>query len=176
MKYTYILAGSFLAICTLTGCGALQEKKYTDEQLGNLAKLEIYEAGTDTLLKTIEDEETLYQYNNSRFSSTSWEDKYDFEDDEAYEAYEMKRKELKETAENAGEAYYIAEYKKGVAKFGGGKPVKMITITLYKDTNILKWELAGENVINMLELNDFLTFYEEMTEEEHAFYMSMIEE
>ena len=57
------LAGIALTAFALTGCGLSEENGYTREELGNLAKMEIYEAGSDTLLKTIEDEETLYRFN-----------------------------------------------------------------------------------------------------------------
>ena len=59
-------AGIVLTGFILAGCGVSEESKYTPEET-DVAKLEVYEAGSDTLLKTIEDEETLY-----RFDQVSW--------------------------------------------------------------------------------------------------------
>lgn len=151
----------------LTGCSVFTtDKGYTREELNNLARLEVYEAGSDKLLRTIEDEETLYQYNQAGMSSVN-----DFEAD-----WEEEEKDLKEAAENAGASYYIMAYKYPVAKFGNKKPEKYTTITLYQDTNVAKMVLDAGNVKSISLPEEFLTFYYEMSEEESLFWESLLEE
>jgi len=169
-----ILALHMMAACVLAGCGAPGEKKYTDEQLNYLAKLEVYEAKSDALLKTIEDEEALYQYNYAQTFSGSWDEELDFEEEEAYDAYEKRWEEMKETAENAQETYYIVEYKYPAAIFSDGKPEKTLTLTLYEDTDIAKMEVAQESIKNTFVPEEFRTFYYEMAEEEREFYASLV--
>ncbi|MDE6950213.1 MAG: hypothetical protein K2P64_04765, partial [Lachnospiraceae bacterium] len=57
-----VMAFSIAAGMLLSGCGLTGEEGYTREELENLARIEIYEAESGTLLKTIEDGETLYRY------------------------------------------------------------------------------------------------------------------
>lgn len=151
-----------LTVLLLTGCGT-SGNRYTKEELGNLARLEIYEAGSDELLQTIEDEETLYQYNQAGAAS-----------EDAYTA--AKENELKESAEEAGEMYYIVAYKYPAAKFGDKEPEKNTTLTLFQDTNVAKMVVDKRNVKNMPLPEELLTFYYEMSEEESTFYESLFSE
>lgn len=151
----------------LTGCSIFTtDKGYTREELDNLAKLEVYEAGSDKLLRTIEDEEILYQYNQAAKDSV-----YVFAED-----WEQKEKDLREGAENAGASYYIVAYKYPAAKFGNKEPKKYTTIMLYQDTNVAKMVLDAGNVKSIALPEELLTFYYEMSEEESAFYESLFEE
>lgn len=50
-------------LCICAGCSAQQGRKYTIEDLDNLAEIKIYSAENNELVKTISDEEQLYQYN-----------------------------------------------------------------------------------------------------------------
>lgn len=145
----------------LTGCGLSREDGYAGEDLQNTAKLELYEAGSDKLIKTIQDEETLYQYIQAVGFS---EDSYEAETE----------KELKETAENAGETYYLVVYKYPAAKFGDKEPEKNYTTTLYQDVNIAKLVVAEAGVKNIALPEELLTFYYEMSKEEQAFYESLV--
>lgn len=147
----------------LTGCGISSEKTYTREELDNVAKLELYEAGSDEPLKTIEDENTLYQYVQAARSS-----EYAFEAET--------EKELKETAENAGETCCLAVYKYPAAKFGDKEPEKNYSIILYQDVNIAKLAVEGTTVKNIALPEELLTFYYEMSEEESAFYKGLVSE
>lgn len=145
----------------LTGCGLSREDGYTREDLQNTAKLELYEAGSGKLLKTIEDEETLYQYIQAAEFS---EDGYEAETE----------KERKETAENAGETYHLVVYKYPAAKFGNKAPEENCRITLYQDVNIAKMVVKDTVVKNIALPEELLTFYYEMSEEEQAFYESLV--
>lgn len=166
-----------MAVTFLAGCGNGARKGYTREELDNLARLELYEAGSDMLLQTIEDEETLYRYCQARAAS---EDAYEYEAEEslketAESAETAGTTESAETAESAGASYYLAVYQYPAAKFGDKTPKKIYTITLYQDTNIAKMVVEDE-VIKMITLpEEFLTFYYKMSDTEREFYESLLE-
>lgn len=174
LRMAAAFAGCVLAACLLVGCGASQDRKYTEEEWDNLAKLEIYEAGSDTPLKTVEDEETLYQCNLILSRSgddgdgfAKWEPEFD--------DYEPEEREWKENPSDEQETYRIVIYKYPVAKFGDKEPVKFLTTTLYENTDIVKITVA-DTVIKSFSLpEEFLTFYYEMSEEEREFYDSLIQ-
>ena len=162
-----------MTVCVLTGCGISGERGYTQEEPGNLAKLEIYEAGSDTLIKTVEDEEILYGYNQS--FSISGEDKDSYAAGKSAPEYsESEEGALKERAEEAEETYHIMVYKHPAAKFGAKEPVKILTMTLYENTNIVKIAVMQDAVKSMPLPEELLTFYCEMSEEESAFYESVL--
>lgn len=146
----------------LAGCGSGSESGYTREDLNDLARLELYEAESGMLLKTIEDEEILYQYCQAEVMS---EDAYDAE----------KEKSLREAAENAGASYYLEVYQYPAAKFGDKEPKKISTTTLYGDTNIAKLVVESDAVKNIVLPEELLTFYYEMSEEESGFYETLLE-
>lgn len=152
-----------LVSALLTGCDSAADGGYTREELNNLARIELYEAESGTLLKTIEDEETLYRYCRE---GAALEDAYASEAEDA----------LKETAEAAGASYYVEFYQYPAAKFGSKTPKKIMTITLYRDTNIAKMVAESEVIKNMALPEELLTFYYEMSEEESTFYGSLLEE
>ena len=150
----------------LTGCGASEEgthTTYTREELQNTAKLELYEAESGELLKTIENEETLYRYVQAATFS-----------DDAFEA--ERENELKETAENAGEAYCLVVYKYPAARYGDKEPEESYRTVLYRDVNIAKLIVGENSVKNMPLPEELLTFYYEMPEEEQTFYESLLPE
>lgn len=174
-KESIAFAGCVLAACLLLGCGASQDRKYTEEEWDNLAKLEIYEAGSDTPLKTIEDEEILYQYN--QIFSRSGDDGDDFAEWEPefddYESEEGEWKEEKPADEQ--ETYRIVVYKYPVAKFWDKEPVKLLTTTLYENTDIVRITVADTAIKSFSLPEEFLTFYYEMSEEEREFYAKLTE-
>ncbi len=158
--YGKIVLLSALVLCILTGCSARQDKKYSMEELDNLAKIEIYSAKDNELIKTIEDEETLYQYNQHGF----------FDDSEIEEHQE----ELEKSLEGAREQYYFISYKYPAAKFGSREPEENVTLTFYENSNTVKMTVSEEAVKNISLPQEFLTFYYELSEEEMEFYQSLI--
>lgn len=67
-----------LGLCMCAGCSAQQGGKYTREDLDNLAEIRIYAAENNELIKTISDEEQLYQYNHcSVFDGSDIEERQD---------------------------------------------------------------------------------------------------
>jgi len=148
-------------LCICTGCSAQQGGKYTIEDLDNLAEIKIYSAENNELIKTISDEEQLYQYNQcSLFDESVIEERQD---------------ELKKDLEGAKEQYYLVSYKYPVARFGKKELEENTTITLYEDTNIIKMAVAEECIKAFPIPEEFLIFYHELSEEEMNFYCSLVE-
>lgn len=160
-KKIYIKTGILLGLCILAGCSTRQEGKYTREDLDNLAEIRIYSADNNELIKTIEDEEQLYQYNQCLL----------FDDSDIVERQEELKKEL----DGATEQYYLISYKYPVARFGKKDLEENFTITLYEDTNIIKMEVAGESIKAFPISEEFLIFYYEISEEGMSFYRSLSE-
>ena len=118
-KFGMLLAGMALAMCTLAGCAVSEESGYFREGSYDPVKLEIYEAESGELQKTVEEEEMLYQFN--QLFEVSGEELET--GTEHYEAGMVKEAE---------ETYHIIVYKRPVAKFGDKEPVKIFTVTLYE--------------------------------------------
>ena len=148
-------------LCICAGCSAQQGGKYTIEDLDNLAEIKIYSAENNELIKTISDEEQLYQYNQcSLFNDSDIEERQD---------------ELEKDLEGAKEQYYLVSYKYPVARFGEKELEENTTITLYENTNIIKMAVAEESIKAFAIPEEFLTFYYELSEEEINFYHSLVE-
>lgn len=150
----------FLGLSIFGGCAAPQEQKYTIEELDNLAEIRIYSADDNELIKTVSDEEQLYQYNQC----TTFENLYT----------EDHQNELEKDLEDATEQYYLVSYKYPVAILGEKELEKNTTITIYEDINMIKMEVSAEN-INSFISEEFLVFYYEISDEEMQFYLSLIE-
>lgn len=150
-----------LGLCICAGCSAKQEKKYTREDLDNLAEIRIYSAKNHELIKTIREEEQLYQYNQCSL----WDDS----------DIEERQEELEEALEGAKEQYSLVSYKYPAARFGAKEPEENTTITLYEDTDIVKMSVAKESIKGLSVPEEFLIFYYEIPEEEMNFYRSLAE-
>lgn len=172
-KKSYVVIGILLVLGLFlcAGCSAQsaqQEEKYTAEDLDNLAEIRIYSAEDNALIKTINDEDQLYQYNQCLdFDETDIEERQD---------------ELKQELEGAKEQYALISYKYPAARFGDKDPEENITITLYEDTNIVKMTVSKESIKNLSLPEEFLTFYEEfltfyyeLSDEEIGFYRALAE-
>ena len=162
-KKIYIKMGILLVfiLCICAGCSAQQGGKYTIEDLDNLAEIKIYSAENNELIKTISDEEQLYQYNQcSLFNDSEIEERQD---------------ELEKDLEGAKEQYYLISYKYPAARLGEKELEENTTITLYENTNIIKMTVADESIKAFSIPEEFLTFYYELSEEEINFYHSLVE-
>lgn len=150
-----------LALCMCAGCSAKQGEKYTREDLDNLAEIRIYAAENNELIKTVTDEEKLYQYNHcSVFDGSDIEERQD---------------ELKKDLEGAKGQYDLTAYKYPAARFGEKELEENNTITLYEDTNIVKMTVAEGSIKAFSLPEEFLTFYYEISEEEMDFYRALVE-
>lgn len=162
-KRNCIMIGILLVfgLCICAGCSAQQGEKYTIEDLDNLAEIRIYSAENNELIKTISDEEQLYQYNQcSMFDDPDIEERQD---------------EWERDLEGAKEQYCLIAYKYPVARFGAKELEENNTITLYEDTHIIKMTVAEESIKALSIPEEFLTFYYELSEEEINFYRSLVE-
>lgn len=160
-KYIMISILLVFGLCICAGCSAQQEEKYTIEDLDNLAEIRIYSAKDHELIKTISDEEQLYQYNQCSV----------FDDSDIIE----RQDELKRGLEGATEQYSLISYKYPVARFGKKELEENTTITLYENTNIIKMTVAEESIKGFSIPEEFLIFYYELSEDEIAFYRSLAE-
>lgn len=162
-KKSYFIISILLVfgLCICAGCSAGQGQKYTREDLDNLAEIKIYAAKDHELIKTIIDEEQLYQYNQCMF----------FEDSDI----EERQDELEKDLDEAKEQYDLISYKYPVARFGGKELEENTTITLYENTNIVKMTVAEESIKSLSIPEEFLTFYYELSEEEINFFRSLAE-
>ena len=159
--YTKISILLMFVLCICAGCSTPQGKKYTLEDLDNLAEIRIYSADNNELIKTIDDEELLYQFNQCSL----------FDDSDITEHQDEMEKDLEETKEQ----YYLISYKYPVARFGKNELEKNTTITLYENTNIVKMTVSEESIKAFPIPDEFLTFYYEISEEEMDFYRSLVE-
>ena len=148
-------------LCICAGCSTQRGEKYTIEDLDNLAEIKIYSAENNELIKTISDEEQLYQCNQCSLVDDS--------------DMEERQEELEKDLEGAEEQYYLISYKYPVARFGEKELEKNTTVTLYKNTNIIKMKVKGESIKGFSVPEEFLIFYYEISEEEMNFYRSLVE-
>lgn len=161
-RHTKISILLVVGLCVFTGCSAQQDKTYTMEDLDNLAKIEIYSAENDELIKTVNDENMLYQYNQC----------LSFDDSDTEEHQE----ELEKSIEGAKEQYRFISYKYSIARFRSQEVEKNTTITLYENSNVIKMTVSEESVKGISIPQEFLIFYFEISDEDMEFYHSIVEE
>lgn len=152
MKKICMLFAIFVMAVGMCGCSENNSSTVTEELQG-LAKIEVY-ATDETLLSTIEDEESLIKFN--QLCSV---------DDASYS--EEEQAELIEEVNDHALLYTIVAYKKPVAKFGDKELQKSIIIEVYEDTDIVKVLPVLESLENssILEGELNLSWYERTTEE-----------
>lgn len=148
-------------LCICASCSARQGEKYTAEELDNLAEIRVYSAESEELIKTITDEEVLYQYNHCALLD-------DTDIDENQGA-------LEKDLDGAKALYYFVSYKYPAARFGAEELEENMTVTVYEDKNIIKMAVAQESVKAFSVPEEFLTFYFEASEEELEFYRGLAE-
>lgn len=160
-RFTKISMVLVMAMCICAGCSMKQERKYTEEDLDNLAQIEIYSAENDELIKVIDDEETIYQYIQC-FPDGSYS--------------EEEQEELEKGLEGIVEEYYLISYKNPVARFGNGELEKNTTITIYENTNIVIMTIADDSIKAFSIPQEYLTFYYEVSDEDMEFCRSLIDD
>ncbi len=153
----FLLAGILSAVA-LTGCGAGRDDNEGNVQ--ELAQIEIY-ADDGRLIDTISDEDIL-----RRFSSLSYTD-IPVEDSE--------QDELASVVGNLTEVYTIVIYKAPVAVYNDGTLEKLMELTIYEGSNIVKEQIALESMKTYKLPKEFLTFYSTVSAEEKDFILSLAE-
>lgn len=138
-----------------------KEDNSVNNSNNNLAKIEIYSIQNNELIKTINSENILQNYN--RLSLFNEED------------IEENQEELKTKVKELEEEYTFISYKFPVAKLGNRELEKIMTITLYKDSNIVKTIIDNNSVKSFSLPEKFLTFYYNISNEDLEFLYSLIE-
>ncbi|MBD5393608.1 MAG: hypothetical protein HDR71_04925 [Lachnospiraceae bacterium] len=151
----YILAFTFiLAVMWIGGC-SWENHRNEEEDLQRLVRLQVYSADDNTLINTVEEKELLIRFNKWTGSDFSYSE----------EAQER----LKQEAENSGASYYIVSFNSPAAKINDGTLEKGITITVFKDSNIIEMLVDPGNIKNFKIPEEFLTFYDEISDEDMEF-------
>ena len=157
-KVIYFLLAGILSAVALTGCGAGRDND--DGNVQELAQIEIY-ADDGRLINTISDEDIL-----RRFSSLSYTD-IPVEDSE--------QDELASAVGDLTEVYTIIIYKAPVAVYNDGTLEKLMELTIYEESNIVKEQFAPESIKMFKIPEEFLTFYSTVSDEEKNFMLSLAE-
>ncbi len=160
-KKVYIIISiifiALLGICTYSNIFQKGEKNANN----NLAKVEIYSANDNELLKVISDKKILENYNNN----------FSF-----YEDYEENQDSLKDSVHNLKEQYKFVSYKAPVAKYGSKELEENTIITLFENSNIIKMTVSNDSIKSFSLPEEFLTFYYNISNEDLQFFYSLIEE
>lgn len=154
----FLLAGA-LFIILLTGCSAAPDN--TDENLQQLAQIEVY-ADSGNLITTVTDQDAL-----QRFGALNGEDILSGEVSE--------QSELEKETESLTELYKIIAYKEPVAAVNNGSLEKLIELTVYEDSNIVREQVAQEAVKAFSLPDQFLTFYMSVSDTDKDFLISLAE-
>lgn len=154
MKKIHIAMLCIIALLLLSGCNA--DKK----DLQGLSLIEVYSSNGE-LLNEIRDENTLYQFNNLDYISNL--------DDESEQS------ELKSSTDDCPVLYTIVSYKTPAAIFGDKSLEKLTEITLYENSNVIKEQIAPENIKAAPIPEEFLTFYTTALEDDKNFLLSLVE-
>lgn len=156
-KTIHILTLCLLFSLFLVGCNSKDDT--TKKEVQQLAKIEIY-SGSGDLISTVDDEETLNQFNNLDFVDIS-------SDTDSGQA------ELKNNVDSLTVLYTIVSYKKPVALINDGTLEKLMEITVYENSNIIKEQVAPENIKVVAVAEEFLTFYTTLSEEDKEFILTL---
>lgn len=124
--------------------GCANRRQDTSGNLQRLTKIEVY-AQDNVLLNTIEDKEILLQYQE-------WI--VNLEEDE-----KGQEDEWKEELEGCNSVYSIVTYKTPAAVFNDGTLEESTVITVYQDTNLIKYQILPENIKSFSVSAEDLAFY-----------------
>ncbi|QUH19967.1 hypothetical protein [Alkaliphilus sp. B6464] len=161
MNKKIIITIALSLITILSGCSigtTTNDKEYTSQDLQRLSCIEVYSAEDNVLINTIEDSEVLFQFN---------------ELDSEVSGFAGKGKEIEKMLEDSIPMYKIVIYKTPAATYNDGKLEKIVTITTYKDINMIKTEVSAETIKSFSVPSKYLTFYEDITDEKMEFLVSL---
>ncbi|WP_312649605.1 hypothetical protein [Aminipila sp.] len=132
-----------------------------------LARIEVYSANEQTLIDTIENKETLAAFSKS----TSFTDQLEDIDDD----YMEQQAEIQKKLEKYEPQYVFISYKTPAAINNDGALEKILKITVYKDTNIIKVQISPDNVKNCSVPSEYLTFCFQASDKEIAYLYSLVQ-
>ena len=154
----FILLG-ILTTIGLAGCGADRGNRGKDLQ--GLSQIEVY-SSDGHLINTILDEEILSQFNDLNYTDIP------SDTDEEMDTLESKIEDLNVICT-------IISYKTPVAAYNDGSLEKLMELTVYEDSNIIKEQIAPETIKGGYVPKEFLTFYVTVSDEDKNFILSLAE-
>ncbi|MBO5473082.1 MAG: hypothetical protein J6A08_04765 [Lachnospiraceae bacterium] len=154
----FILMGILTAM-GLAGCGVDQSDRGKDLQ--GLSQIEIY-SSDGHLIDTILDEKILSQFNDLNYTDIP------SDTDAEMDALESKMEDLNVLCT-------IVLYKTSVAAYNDGSLEKLMELTVYEDSNIIKEQIAPETIKEGYVPEEFLTFYVTVSDEDINFILSLAE-
>ena len=153
-----ILMG-ILAAIGLAGCGVDRGDRGKDLQ--GLSQIEVY-SSDGHLVNTILNEEILSQFNDLDYTDIS------SDTDAEMDALESKIGDLNVICT-------VISYKTPVAANHDGSLEKLMELTVYEDSNIIKEQIAPETIKGGYVPEEFLTFYVTVSDEDKKFILSLME-
>lgn len=154
----FILMGILTAI-GLAGCGIDRGDRGKDLQ--GLSQIEVY-SSDGHLVNTILDEEILSQFNDLDYTDIS------SDTDGEMDA-------LESTMGDLNVLCTIISYKTPAAAYHDGSLEKLMELTVYEDSNIIKEQIAPETIKGGYVPEEFLTFYVTVSDEDKNFILSLME-
>ena len=148
-----------LSAISMAGCGAGRNAGREDVQ--QLSQVEVYSA-VGNLLGTVTDEDTLRRFSGLDYTDIS------SDTDAEMDILESKTADLKVL-------YTIISYKASVAVDNDGNSEKLMELTVYEDSNIIKEQIAPETIKGGYVAEEFLTFYTTVSDEDKNFILSLAE-
>ena len=145
----FILLG-ILTTIGLAGCGADRGNRGKDLQ--GLSQIEVY-SSDGHLINTILDEEILSQFNDLNYTDIP------SDTDEEMDTLESKIEDLNVICT-------IISYKTPVAAYNDGSLEKLMELTVYEDSNIIKEQIASETIKGGYVAKEFLEFYTTVSDED----------
>jgi len=158
MNKKLIIVIALLSLITVLGGCASGSTKAGQQ----LAQIEVYSVADNTLVNTIEDEESVLEFNQK----TAFEEELD--DD-----YMDQQEEIQKKLEEREPLYIFISYKKPVAMNNDGTLEKISEITVYKDSNIIKEQVSPDAVKNFAVPSEYLATFYESSEETMDFLVSL---
>lgn len=154
----FILLGILTAI-GLAGCGVDRDDRGNDLQ--GLSQIEVY-SSDGHLVNTILDEEILSQFHDLDYTDISSET-------------DAKMDALESAVGDLNVICTIISYKTPVAAYHDESLEKLMELTVYEDSNIIKEQIAPETIKGGYVPEEFLTFYVTMSDEDINFILSLME-
>lgn len=148
-----------LSAISMAGCGGGRNAGREDVQ--QLSQVEVYSADGN-LLGTVTDEDTLRRFSGLDYTDIS------SDTDAEMDILESKTGDLKVL-------YTIISYKASVAVDNDGNSEKLMELTVYEDSNIIKEQIAPETIKGGYVAEEFLTFYTTVSDEDKEFILSLTE-
>ena len=156
----FFLISVIALIIGLTGC---VRKEDVDD---GTYVYEVYSLLENKVINTIDDKRDIDKLDMVFFP----------EEDYYYMDYEDIENKYGEFLQTANAEYQFVLKKKPVAKFGSKEYQKLLTISTYQNSNIIKGEISAVEKINIINdlVGKYTNFYQELTEEDMNYIRSFV--